>query len=249
MDAKETISELVSKLILASERFTQQKLVFRSMIGVGAVVCVLGAVLFVRAMTPTPPPDVWDDGLGDVAGFLFDEDFNRLPPRERMRLITEFAARFNSGSQDDAALLAMFVADVTYDMRQQIEDNLTKLAVDMWTTWADEYAAVSDIDREDYLNQLLLEFDQMGDTINNRDHDITDEERLAKMENQAQKDRNNMRGSNSGKPPSTEKVTGLFGFYSNEVASRVGAVERGRIAMLTRDLSKHVRGESLGGDK
>jgi len=218
---------------------------------IAASVCTLsftlGLVAFIILTRPTPPPNVWDDGLDDVVGFFFDEDFNRLPPEQRMELLQEFVARFRGGDQQQSALLASVIANVTYDMRKQIEDNMMRLGVDLWSQWGREYEQTSPQDREDYINNLLVELDKMGEKFEGKDSGKTDSERLAKMENQADRDRKQMSKQGANKPPDSDRVSGFLSLYSNQVATRASAKDRAGIIRLTRDITRRLRGQSPKG--
>ncbi len=211
-----------------------------------ALVLVIGLVVIVSL--PTPKPDVWDDGLDDVAGFFFDADFNRLPAEERLELLTEFVARFRDGGQEESAMLAMFVSDVTRDMRQQVEDNMMKLGVDLWSEWGQEYGQLAAAEREQYINGLLVKLEKMGEEMVGRESEKTDSERIAGMERQAGRDRERMQDATGNKPADSEQVMGFLNLYSGQVASRASARDRAGIITLTRDITRHLRGESLDDD-
>ncbi len=211
----------------------------------GSVGLILVISLAVVLSLPTPKPDVWDDGLDDVAGFFFDEDFNRLPAEERLEMLTEFVARFRDGGQEESAMLAMFVADVTHDMRKQVEENMMKLGVELWSGWGEEYGKLPADEREDYISELLVKLEKMGEEMVGQESEKTDSERLAGMEQQAGRDRDRMREGAGNKPADSGQVAGFMGLYSGQVASRASARDRAVIITLTRDISRHLRGESI----
>lgn len=219
---------------------------FRRSVAVGSGIGLMAGVILLTLFTlPTPPPDVWDDGLDDVAGFFFDKDFNRLPAEERLELLTEFIARFRDGGQEESVLLALFVADVTSNMRQQIEDNMLKLGVDLWSEWGQEYGNLPAREREQYINGLLVKLDKIGEEIINRESDKTDSERIAGMARQAGRDRQQMQERSGNKPADPDRITGFLNLYSGEVATRASPQNRAGIINLTRDITRHLRGESL----
>lgn len=220
----------------------------RSVVIGGGVILLVGVSLLVVLSLPTPPPDVWDDGLDDVAGFFFDEDFNRLPSEERLELLTGFVARFRDGGQEESALLAMFVSDVTRDMRKQVEENMMKLGVDLWSEWGHEYQAVPANRRADYINNLLVKLERMGEEMVGEESERSDSERIAGMERQADRDRNRMRENSGNKPADAEQVSGFLNLYSGQVVSRASARDRAGIIHLTRDITRLLRGESLDDD-
>lgn len=209
------------------------------------LVVVCGVIILVGAVWPTPAPDVWDDGLDDVAGFFFDKDFNNLPVEERMEMLQEFVARFRDGGQEETAMLAMFLTDVTYDMRKQVEDNMIRLGVDMWSEWGREYEEQDPNLRAEYLDNLILEMDKLGDSFSGRESERSDQERLQGVRRQARRDQERAQEWTDNKPPDADAVTGFLGLYSTEVSSRASAQDRARIMKLSRDLTRHVRGEDV----
>lgn len=220
---------------------------FRWTLGIAAgSLLVLAVITAVIALRPTPAPDVWDDGLDDVFGFFFDEDFNRLPPEERIKLLQQFVARFKTVDQQNSALLATFVADVTYEMRQQIEDNVFRLGIDLWSEWGDEYENVPPDQRENYIRSLIAEMDKMGEGFEGRDSGRTNAERVEKIESQAARDRKRAQENAGGnKPPGMDEVTGFINIYSGEFATRAPAKKRAKIIRLSRDMTRYLRGESI----
>ena len=209
----------------------------------GSLLLVAGLTVGVIRLIPTEKPDPWAAEVDDVAGFVFDADFNRLPPRERLGFLVDLIKRFRDFDQDDALALSNLLAQMNDAMRAQIEENVRRLAVDLMSESAREYADLSPEERAAYLNRLLLEVDALGDDVTGRERDETPEERLARMQRQAERDqqRAQRRGGDNLQP---ERVQGFFQMYQ-EASAEVGAVDRGKIAVLMRDMSRHLRGESL----
>lgn len=208
-----------------------------------AAVVLAGITIGAIRLIPTTKPDPFAAEVTDVAGFVFDEDFNRLPPRERLGFLVDLIKRFRDFDENDAVALSNLLAQMNDAMRAQIEENIRRLAVDLMSESAREYADLSPEERAAYLNQLLLEMDMLGDEVSGRDRDDTEDERLARMQRQAERDqaRAQQRGGESLQP---ERVQGFFEMYQ-ETATQVNAVDRGRIAVLMRDMSRHLRGEPL----
>ncbi len=207
---------------------------------------VAGAVtLGIISMLPVPEPDVMNDDLNSVASFAMTEDFNRLTPRQRLSYLQKFFDRFRGFDENDAAELSEFLADINYKLRQQIEENVRRLAVDFLAESAMDYANIPMDEREAFLRNLLLEMDKLSDDFAGKDRDITDEERMAAMERQGKReqDRANEQIGSSVDP---RGVNMIFNIYETEVSGKVPAVQRGAIAKLMLDLTKVRRGQKIG---
>ncbi|MFW5652889.1 MAG: hypothetical protein ACOC0P_02485 [Planctomycetota bacterium] len=242
--AKEEGVREAKRARVAALRYRARRVVTSKItIAVVSLLIVAGITVGAISLVPTAKPDPWGEEVADVADFVFDEDFNRLPPRERLGFLVELIKRFRDFDEDDAVALSTLLAQMNETMRAQIEENMRRLAVDLMSESAREYAELSPEERAAYLNQLLLEIDMLGDDISGRERDDTESDRLARMQNQAQRDqeRARRRGSESLQ---AERVQGFFEMYQ-DTSNEVGAVDRGRIGVLMRDMSRHLRGESL----
>ncbi len=214
----------------------------------GGLVVTGGVVLAILSMLPVPPPNVAQDEVTKVASFVMHPDFNRLPTRERIGFLQQFLARFRDFDEEDAAALAEFLADMNYELRQQIEANMRQLAVDYLSESAMAYLDVPPDEREAFLRNLLLEMDKMGDGFSGRERDISDEERLADMNRQGQREQERAL-ERTGTTVDPRGVNMIFNFYETEVSTNVPAVQRGAIARLMLDLTKIRRGQSLSPGK
>ncbi|MBL1218610.1 MAG: hypothetical protein D8M59_14090 [Planctomycetes bacterium] len=212
------------------------------------VVCcalIVTSVLIIREIITTPPPDVWGDEVPEVANFLFDEDFGELPAKERLSLLVEMAKRFNQFSQEDAAELAMLLGEMNRNMREQIEENMRQLVADYMAESAAEYENIPPEQREDFLREFILYFDKLGDEINGRESTRTDEDRMERMQRQASRDKDRAK-ENMG-PVNARGVEMMLNFYNSDVTSRTGAVQRGQIGRMMRDITRFMRDEPLDG--
>lgn len=201
------------------------------------------AVLIAIAIIPTPKPDVFDDSIDNVSAFMMDDDFQDLPARERLDYMLDLIDRLRELDQGDAVLLAEFVADMSFKMREQIEANMRDLAGDLLEESALEYAALRGAEREAFIDQFMLEIDKMGERISGRDRDISDEDRLGKMRADAKRDQERSQERGGG-ALSGDRVSGFFEMYEN-VGSEVSPTSRGSIAKLMLDVTRRLRGEEL----
>lgn len=215
--------------------------------GIGSVGVILTSLLVaILILRPTPAPDIWDDDVRDVAVFLMDEDFNRLSARDRLKYLLDFMARFREFDQQDAAMLAAVIGEMTRKLREQIEANMRKLVADLMIESAQEYALLDAADRSAFLDKMLLEMDKVGEGFSGQNRDETDAERLARINRQARRDRERAQQRDGGGAVRPERVDRLFSMYNEQVAGQIGAVQRGRIGRLMRDMSRHLRGKPLG---
>lgn len=208
----------------------------------GAVIAG-SAVLIAVAIIPTPKPDVFDDSIDNVSAFVMDEDFKKLPARERLDYLLDLIDRLRELDQGDAVMLAEFVAEMSLNMREQIEENMRDLAGDLLEESALEYASLQGKDREVFIDNLMLEIAKMGERIEGRERDLTDEERLQRMRADAQRDQERAQERGNG-ALSGERVTGFFEMY-DQMGSEVSPTARGSIAKLMLDVTRRMRGEEL----
>lgn len=210
----------------------------------GGVVVAGGVVLAILSFLPVPPPDIDNAEVTSIASFVMHEDFNRLSPRERLSFLQKFVNRFRDFDEEDAAELSEFLADMNYKLREQIEENMRRLAVDFLAESAVQYASVPLDEREQFLRNLLLEMDKLGDGFSGRERDITDEERMASMERQGKREQDRALDQ-TGTAVDAEGVNMIFNLYETEVSDKVPAVQRGAIARLMLDMTKLRRGQPL----
>ncbi|MFG0328750.1 MAG: hypothetical protein ACF8PN_02520 [Phycisphaerales bacterium] len=213
-----------------------------TLVGSAVVAGVAVVAPAVVAFWPTPKPDIWTDEIPDVAVFLMDRDFNRLPTDERLDYLQQFAQRFQQFDQDDAVVLASFVASMNRKMREQMEDNMRQLAVDVMTESAVEYSSMPLHERGAYLEQFAVEMEKLMEGMVGEERELTDEERVDRFKRQAARDRERAQERSSN--PDAEGVGGFFQFYERASAeSQMSAVEKGQVARLMLDMTRHFRGE------
>jgi len=246
MANKATISEWMERLRTATAFLREPRAIWTLSISGGAVVAG-GVVWAILSMLPVPEPDVMDDDLHSVASFAMTDDFNRLTPRQRISFLQKFFNRFRDFDENDAAELSEFLADINYKLRQQIEENVRRLAVDFLAESAMDYANVPMNDREAFLRNLLLELDKLGDGFSGRQRDVSDEDRMAAMNRQGKREQDRA-NEQVGSTVDARGVNMVFNLYETEVSGKVPAVQRGAIARLMLDLTKVRRGQSIRPD-
>ncbi|MGP1273333.1 MAG: hypothetical protein ACTS22_08355 [Phycisphaerales bacterium] len=221
---------------------------FRAITGSAAGLGIGAALVWgLLALMPTPKPDYETDPLDDVLGYtLFTTEFNALPVEERVDLIGQVVKRVEALSAGDGTLLSSFAAGIMGEAREQLEENAATLVIDMWDEYAPGYVAIDDpAEREAYLADAVVGMTRLFERLDGDPTNKTDEEILADARRQAERDRNAFRDPTRG--PSTGGVARFFTFMQREVGDRATPHQRARITELTRDMTRYLRGEKIGG--
>jgi len=223
------------------------KTVLALRIGAGAGVLALGLGLYL-ALRPVPQPDYLKDSLDDVFNYtLLTDEFNRLPVEKRMELIGQLVKRLKSMGGEDSMMMAAFASGIAGAARKQIEENAAKLAIDMWDKYAKDYTKVSAEDKDKYLDQTFLNFVKTMETVSGEQRDKTDEERLAEVQRQSQRDRDRLKDPN--KQPKGEDLGRMFRFMDQNVGGHASAEQRTRGMMMMRDMMRHFRNQDVNTGK
>ena len=203
---------------------------------------VLAALAFGGWMLfrPIPQPDYTKAGLHKVFNFtLLTDEFNRLPIEKRMELIAQLVDRLKNMGSGDSALLGAFAAGIAGAAREQIEENISRLAIDLWDKYAAEYQDVPPAARDEYLDKVFLDFVKTMETVSGEPIDKSDEELLADARKQSERDRKNM-ASGRGMPP--PKALGrTFTFLRNDVGGHASPAQKTRGQLMLRDMVRHFR--------
>jgi hypothetical protein len=215
-------------------------------IAIGSAAALGLAIVISAAIVwwPVRTPDVATDRVDSIASFVMSPDFNSLSTEERLKYMTAFANRYHNLDDDDAVALAEFIADMNYDKRKQIEENMKGLVFDFLAESALSYENIPADQREQFLEQMLLDMDRMGDDMNNANRNLSDTERLTAMRRHGQKEKDRASEQISGQVDA-RGANMLFNVYNSEVSGSVPATQRGAIARLMLDLTKVRRGDPL----
>lgn len=203
-----------------------------------------GGALAWAAFRPINPPDAQNDPLTNVLGFaLLDGDFRKLPVRERLDLVLELAQRLQSMSAGDSVLVAAFAAGIAGEARAQLEENMRTLAIDLMADYAKNYSHVDDAQREAFLDETVLEWSKMLEQLTGQESDATDEERLADMRDQAERDA--AAGRRSDGPLTEDNVATFFESMQADVNGDANPTQRAQTARFVRDVTRHLRGRDI----
>lgn len=209
----------------------------------------LGVILFIGlgvgayfAFRPVPQPDYLDGQIDDVFNYtLLTDEFNALPIEKRLELISKLIKRLQGMKGKDSVMLAAFASGIAGTAREQVKENASRLAIDMWDKYAKDYRNVPEESREEYLERTFVEFMKTMEAMTGQPRDISDEERVAEVRRQAQRDREAMR--DPSRTPDGEFLGGFYEFMNNDVGSRASPQQKQRGSQMMRDMARHFRGQ------
>ncbi|HYD01903.1 MAG TPA: hypothetical protein VEB22_11815 [Phycisphaerales bacterium] len=214
---------------------------------VSALVVMLsagGALAYVQ-MRPRAVPDIFADDLSDVLDYtLLTDAFNNLPVDERLAILKRLIARLKSMDSNDSALVSGFAAGIGARAREQLMKNSERLMVDIWDKFAAEYTMVKPEDREAYLDKAFVDMTKMFEDVSGFNVPVKDEDRVAEAKRQAKRDEQRMKGA-SERPVNAERAAGFMGFVNERGQKHTSAEQRGRMAALTRDMTRRFRGQDI----
>ncbi len=209
----------------------------------GPIAAAALAVAAWLVFRPTPKPDYERDNLRRVFTYtLLTDEFNKLPVEERLELIGILVRRVKEMGAGDSALVAAFAAGIAGAAREQLEENASRLAIDTWLMYAEDYAELAPENREAFLDNVAIELSKLGEAITGEISDMTDDERLADAHAQAQRDLEIMR---SGRGPSSRMLARMFRIMNEDVGGHASGAERSRGALMMRHMMRRLRGEPL----
>lgn len=214
---------------------------------VGPIVLVLAVIGAWLVFRPTPMPDYKRDSIKKVFSYtLFTDEFNKLPIEKRLELLQMIVERIRGMSAGESALLAAFAAGIAGKAREQLEENASRLAIDMWDRYARDYNKVPDADRGAYLDRAFIEMGRAMETVGGDVREVSDADRLAEGRQQAQRDLEMLR---TGRGPSTRALSRMFTLARDDVGGHANPAQRTRGQLMMRDMIRRLRGEPLTGPR
>lgn len=204
------------------------------LIGVAAAGLVGGGLAVYETYRFEPPPDYTAAPIDEVFEYtLLTEDFNRLPVERRLELIKELVQRLRSLGTGDSVLMAYLASMIAGEAREQMEENVSRIAVDLFDSYAKGYdPAASAEQREAYLLSKFVEFERMMEGIAGIDRDATPEERIADAQREA---RARLAEVRSG-ALSADEALRAFDVLNNGIGRYASGQQRIRISGMMRDL-------------
>lgn len=189
---------------------------------------------------PVPQPDYTKAGLDSIFNYtLLTDEFNRLPIEKRMELIGQLVERLKNMGSGDSVLLGAFAAGIAGAARQQIEENVSRLAIDLWDKYAADYQDIPAADRGEFLDTVFLDFVKTMETVSGEEIKKSDEELLADAKKQSDRDRRNM-ASGRGMPP-PEILGRTFTLLRYNVGGHASPAQKTRGQLMLRDMVRHFR--------
>lgn len=241
-DVRESLSALWYRLAGTPDR--KELLLRRAKIG-GPIALVALAIAAWLVFRPIPQPDYDKDSLKKVFNYtLLTDEFNKLPVEKRMELIGQLVNRLKNMSSGDSALMAAFAAGVAGAAREQIEENGSRLAIDLWDKYAALYKDVKPEDRAAFLDKTYIEFVRTMEAIGGAPSKKSDSELIGDVQKQAKRGQERMR-SGEERPPA-QAMGRMFNFMRSNVGSHATPAQRSRGQLLMRDMVRHFRGEGGG---
>lgn len=238
-DVRDVFGDLKYRLVGTPDR--RARFMKRIKIGGPTALVVIGAALYF-ILRPIPQPDYKKGKLNKIFNYtLLTDEFNRQPVEKRLELIGQLVNRLKNMSAGDSTLLAGFAAGIAGSARAQIEENASRLAIDVWDKYARDYAQVKPEDKGAFLDSTLIEFTKMMETIGGQPRNISDTERLAEAQRQAKRDEEQLRSGKNQPPPKV--LARMFNYMRDNVGSHASVAQKTRGQQMMVDMVKHLRGE------
>lgn len=229
----------------ASEQIKKHKTALGALGGLA----IGGAIVWgALALMPVPKPDYETGDIGDVLGFtMLTTEFDKLPLEERIDLIGQVVKRVESMGAEEGTLMAAFAAGIAGEARKQLEENAAGVMIDVWDEFAPGYQRLTDpAEREAYIEQATVDMIRLFERMDGDPSTKSDDEILADAREQAERDRDRFTDPMRG--PSTAGLARFATFMNREIGDRASPQQRARIAKISRDMTRYLRGEDLGGN-
>ena len=189
---------------------------------------------------PVPQPDYKTARMDSIFNYtLLTDEFNRLPVEKRMELIGQLVQRLSDMSAGDSALLGAFAGGIAGAARQQIEENVSRLAIDLWDKHAANYNAVPPEQRAEFLDNVFVEYVRTFEALDGKPTTKTDEQLLGEAKRQSDRDRRALADGRGMPPP--EALGRTFGYLRYNVGSHASPAQKVRGQLMLRDMVRHFR--------
>jgi len=207
--------------------------------GAAALLIAGGAAGAWWAYRIEPPPDYETASMDTLFEYtLLTDDFNRLSVEERLELMGQLIERLRSISSSDSVLLAMFASMIMGEAREQLQENISRLMIDVSDKYAAEYDPTAGVgERAEYLEDVFLELHEMGRFVSGDFQDKSREELLDEGSRQAKRD---LRRFEQGKVGADEVIR-IFDVMNNEVGQYMSGHQKVRVSGMFRDMTEMLR--------
>jgi hypothetical protein len=186
-----------------------------------------------------PPPDYETARLDTLFEYtLLTDDFNKLPVEERLALIGQLIDRLKAMGTNDSLLLAMFASTIMGEMRAQLEENVSRLAIDVADKFAADYDPnVAPEDKQAYLEDAFVDMQRLFAVV---DADLATKDRDEMLEDGRRQARRDLNRFNDGKVGAGEVIR-VFDLMNNKVGARMSAHQKQRVQTMFRDMTEMLR--------
>lgn len=211
----------------------------RLVVGVAALVIAVGAVGAWWVSRIEPPPDYETASLDTLFEYtLLTDDFNRLSVEERLELMGQLIERLRSISSNDSVLLAMFASMIMGEAREQLQENISRLMIDVSDKFAAGYdPTATEDEREEYLEDVFLQLQGMGRFVAGDFEEKSREELLDEGSRQAKRDQKRFEQGKVG----ADEVIRVFDVMNNEVGQYMSGHQKVRVSGMFRDMTEMLR--------
>jgi hypothetical protein len=197
-------------------------------------------------LRPVPVPDYDTAPMSSVLDFTFlTDEFNKLPVEQRVTMIGSLVKRIRSMDGRESMLMAGFAAGLTGKAREQLEENASRLMLDVMDNFAVGYTAVPVEEKEAFIESKVVEMVRLMTNIAGEENTQTDEEILADARRQAERDQNFMRSGNF-----TGDMAGrTFTTLNNGIGKHSSPHQKARVGNFLRDMTRHLRDQDVNTGK
>jgi hypothetical protein len=223
----------------------KRKKTMRWVWGGGASAFLLVAGLGWWIWGPRLQPDYDSAAIDDLFDYtLMSNEFNNLPIEERMKLLSKLVSRMKGMDAEDSMLLAAFASGIGGKMRKQLEENASRIAIDLWDKHAKDYDNVKPEDREKFLDDAFVDFTKTMEELVGQPSDKTPEERVAEAKSQAKRDMDWAK-KNPDRMPNGKMIGTAFSIMNNNVGGHAAPEQKVRGQQMMRDMVRHFRGQDI----
>lgn len=197
-------------------------------------------------LRPIPVPDYDTAPISSVLDFTFlTEEFNKLPVEQRVTMIGALVKRIRSMDGRESMLMAGFAAGLTGKAREQLEENASRLMLDVMDNFAVGYSSVPADEKGEFIEAKVVEMVRLMTNIAGEENTQTDEEILADARRQAERDQRFMRSGNF-----TGDMAGrTFTTLNNGVGKHSSPHQKARVGNFLRDMTRQLRDQDVNTGK
>lgn len=207
------------------------------------MLALAGGIVAVATLLGPARPDYQNDRIDTLFRYtLLTDEFNKLSVRERAELIGQLVQRVGDMGSSDSVLLAAFASTIQGEAREQLLENASRLFVDMIDEQAVAYDPGAPKDeRVQQIERSIAEMARLFEQMTGQERDVTDEERVAEAQQQAQRDLQRVREGRM----SAEDAGRFFGVMNRTLGQQASPHQTGRGGRMLRDMTRHMRGQDI----